>query len=828
MSASNWYVRWHAHPQHGLVHWCVFLTAAVTAAVMVIAVGSVGQTVTSAQSVSATLATQNFTTAGWSTFGQVVPQGLATTGLQLGTLPTQTDIKTTWPDGSIRFAVVTAQIPSTGNYALTQGAQTTAGFTPQVPPALVRFTLSDGTVYTAALPAAPSSDTWLSGPLVREWRTVITPINVATGEAHPFLRVLFDTRSYNDGKSRVDVTVENTLDQVGATKVDYSVDILSGTQTLYHHDTLTHWYLTRWRKAFDLNGLTEAQVTPDLEPVFQASALPRFLSWVQNVISQPTGSTFDIEQRGGLTYDDMSATGGRAEIAPYPDWTALYLIFKDPIQRQFVNANGDLSGSQPIHIRNPDGSLLSLDARPKYWMDARWYPWNDGPASTAWLSDSAVVTGPLRPDLAHQPSLAYVPYLLTGDRYYADEMSFWASFNLIGTYPGSGTYPNDQRQGFNLFPTNQVRGAAWGLRNLVDAAAYLPDSDPMHAYFTRKVQQNLAYADTYADTTHTPLGTYFDSLYTGPAPEDWGSTGLFIDRPWMNLYVAWSLDHARKQSFTGGLHLRDSLVHFAIRLFQSSSDPTSPDYYPQTYGGPYKLKIGDVVNTGPVYYQTLREMFTATYGNPPSAPNPLVGYYGPEERLVAMIGIENGMPGSQQVYDYIMSIVNSQNTASPQESNDSTMIRNLEGRAGWALAIEHVQSTASSSISSSSSAISSSSSSSLPSFSSSSSVSLSSSSSPSSQDTTPPTVTITNPAAGSKLPSKGSVSVSTTASDASGIKSLTLSIDGQLKATCAGVVICTYNWVMNKVPTGSHTIKATAIDASAAAYAASSSITVTK
>ena len=34
------------------------------------------------------------------------------------------------------------------------------------------------------------------------------------------------------------------------------------------------------------------------------------------------------------------------------------------------------------------------------------------------------------------PSLAFVPFLLTGDRYYADEMMFWADYAMLRTYNG--------------------------------------------------------------------------------------------------------------------------------------------------------------------------------------------------------------------------------------------------------------------------------------------------------------------------------------------------------------------------------------------------------
>ena len=76
----------------------------------------------------------------------------------------------------------------------------------------------------------------------------------------------------------------------------------------------------------------------------------------------------------------------------------------------------------------------------------------------------------LIPDNAHQPSLAYVPYLLTGDRYYADEMAFWADYAMIRTYNGDGV-----RGSLGILAYNEVRGFGWALRNIADAAAYHPD-----------------------------------------------------------------------------------------------------------------------------------------------------------------------------------------------------------------------------------------------------------------------------------------------------------------------------------------------------------------
>jgi len=72
-------------------------------------------------------------TAGWATFGQAVPPGGSTTSLKIGSLTTQTDVKSRWPDGSIKFAVVTANVPSAGSYAITAAPAPAGTLTPALP-----------------------------------------------------------------------------------------------------------------------------------------------------------------------------------------------------------------------------------------------------------------------------------------------------------------------------------------------------------------------------------------------------------------------------------------------------------------------------------------------------------------------------------------------------------------------------------------------------------------------------------------------------------------------------------------------------------------------
>src|SRR5262249_36328765 len=154
----------------------------------------------------------------------------------IGTLPTQTDVKNRWPDGSIKFAILTAHVPDPGNdhpstdYPITAATASSGSFTATSQPVSVLLNIG-GSAYVATMPTDAGADLWLRGPLVQEWRTVVAP----TGDAgqHPFLRVIFDARVYNeDGRARVSVTVENVLNQANATTTTYDVSIVADGQTV--------------------------------------------------------------------------------------------------------------------------------------------------------------------------------------------------------------------------------------------------------------------------------------------------------------------------------------------------------------------------------------------------------------------------------------------------------------------------------------------------------------------------------------------------------------------------------------------------------------------
>jgi hypothetical protein len=94
-------------------------------------------------------------------------------------------------------------------------------------------------------------------------------------------------------------------------------------------------------------------------------------------------------------------------------------------------------------------------------------------------------------------------------------------------------------------------------------------------------------------------------------------------------------------------------------------------------------------------------------------------------------------------------------------------------------------------------------------------------------DVTSPVVTISSPKNGQQV-SKGNLKISASASDASGIAELNLSIDGRILKTCY-TTSCASSIQVNSLSNGSHTITANAVDrAGSVPNTSSASVTITK
>ncbi len=597
-------------------------------------------------STSDVLATVGLTT-GWATFGQALPQGAAFEALQIGDLPTQTDVKTRWDDSSIRFAVLTANVSESGSYAISPEFTSNGLIELGSLPAEVRFTtdLLDLSSVVASIPSSIDPDSvWLDGPLVREGRWSVVPTD-NRGHELSGLRVLFDQRTYRDGAQRLAVTVENADDTAENQLRRLAVQIWADAdqsglldELLFDRSDIALGSGTRFVQRFDWN-LNSSMVTPDFEPAVRSGALPRYATSVSDIIDSAFDDVgqlrpeFDLLGAGDLN-PYMGAGATRPEIAPYTDWTARYLVHRRTEQADYLLRLGDLAGSWPIHLREPtDGELVSLTDRPNFWFDLRG---EDHMRSANWGGS------PLSPDNAHVPGgMSLVPYLMTGDRFYADELAFWANYAVLSTWPGNSTSDLASRSGGNavggfgrgILATEQVRGFAWGLRNVSDAAASLPDNDPMRNEFRRIVSENLIWLDNWAKTKAGPLKMAWLPGY---------GTGIEGNQRyaqlWMYEYLAWSIHHANQLGFAGGTQFRDQVVRFQTELFVNPS-------YNREYAAPGRMAIGQVsATTGATrYYSSLSEVLAVTKNWFPA--DTFTGYYGVEARMTLLIGLETGLDG---------------------------------------------------------------------------------------------------------------------------------------------------------------------------------------
>jgi hypothetical protein len=305
-------------------------------------------------------------------------------------------------------------------------------------------------------------------------------------------------------QARTDVIVEDlwTYDP-GARNWHYDVTIEQDGKVAFKQDDLTHYHHARWHKVVWSGTDPDVFVQYDRHHFINSRAVAHYderLTIPSSIIEADyrnlaKANTGLMGSANVMLY--FGAAGGRADIGPVPRWTTLYLLTMDPREYTVMMANADASGSIPIHYRDRKTDRpVSIDDHPGI-VTGDWPP-SSGPDKIPPTVDAAT---PWSPERSHQPSLVYIPYIVSGDRYYMEESQFWATWNLGSAYP-------PKRGGAEgiVIGTEQTRGDAWALRALAEAAEITPDRDPMKRYFESKLENNLKYALARYAKRSNPLG----------------------------------------------------------------------------------------------------------------------------------------------------------------------------------------------------------------------------------------------------------------------------------------------------------------------------------
>jgi hypothetical protein len=508
------------------------------------------------------------------TFGQVFVQGqLKSTDILTGRLengaavPLQMDVKATHADGSVRHAIISGVLPTLAANAqptlalVTKGtAATNVAVTPATL-AAAGFDFSahariGGTDYYASadeLLKSGSPAVWLKGAIANEW-LVSAPLRTAAGVAHPHLSARFAIRWYDGAKkARVDTTIENGWAfEANPQNFTYDASIVSGGKEMYAKAGLTHYHHARWRKTFWWNGAEpQVNVKHNTAYLIATRAVPNYDQTA--IASENTLAGYQNRWTGtatepmgiGLAIAYMPTTGGRSDIGLMPSWSATYLLTMDKRVKQVTLGTADLAGSWSVHYRDKktdrpvtlnDYPYMTLQGRSTDTYNPATKKYESFPACAgAGLCDT-----PYTSDSSHQPAFAYLPYLVTGDYYYLEELQFWAMINTFETNP------NYRQNTKGLYQDGQIRGQAWSMRTVSEAAYITPDNDALKGQLTAIVNNNLDwYNDTYVNNAATTnaLGV----LTNGYAYSYSNGTAI---APWQDDFFTAAIGHVADLGFT--------------------------------------------------------------------------------------------------------------------------------------------------------------------------------------------------------------------------------------------------------------------------------------
>lgn len=474
------------------------------------------------------------------TVGHTFKQGDMPAGQGLSGV--QCIVKSTWPDGSAKVAVLS------GGCAMTAGASRTVALVKATAPTGAALTTAelkatgitagvDAGAFGAASWAGTDWDapfqSWVSGPLMSSW-VYRKPIG---GDAH--LVAWLEVRLWTNGAVEVLPWIENGYVNVAAptNKLETYTFTLGGTERFSAVIDLKHHQRTPLLNGTPLSHWLAADpgVVPLHDPAYlQATELvPSYLSALPpgSALVTAQTTTYAPLQQGRFTYDsdNMASSGYQQPIGLLPEHDVLHLIADQsdrPVTYGSVIRNGYSAGRYGIHYRdeNTNRPLRFSDHPTRVITSSQGF--RDNGSSTT-NTRTPVVTGgnPPQWDVAHHPSVGFVAYLLTGRWYFMEEVLFAATCNYLGN--GDNTLLRTGVQGLvqTAFGAWQTRSSAWDWRTQAQALAVVPDADT--ALRTELLNRTNANIDYFHATYVAQPNNQFGMIMPGET-YDGGLTRLAV------------------------------------------------------------------------------------------------------------------------------------------------------------------------------------------------------------------------------------------------------------------------------------------------------------
>ena len=286
----------------------------------------------------------------------------------------------------------------------------------------------------------------------------------------------------------------------------YSIDLSGG------ESNKLHWSMSNWTKVFWIGGEPQQKIDIDNNLAYLESThyIPNFDPGIsispsaideeyRQWLARPNDLYDGTWNRKGIWQTGMATAGGRPEIAPYPQWTAMWLYSGDWRMRQMALGTANLASAWSVNLResDPTRNFLRTDPPGAGTGIGRTISISDRktialyrPDMLAWSGtkpeDRVTMVGPVSQkwsfDGAHQPAPFYPQYILTGDPYYLNEMYMWAGFSAA-RYSVGDSPKSRGPTGAEGAIGDELRGAGWVVRNRAEAAFAAPDGSARKGLF---------------------------------------------------------------------------------------------------------------------------------------------------------------------------------------------------------------------------------------------------------------------------------------------------------------------------------------------------------
>ncbi|HVK66746.1 MAG TPA: hypothetical protein VM694_19815 [Polyangium sp.] len=488
----------------------------------------------------------------------------------------QAVVRNRWPDGSVKFAILsgrcdfTAESPRTVKISRAAEASDPA---PAITEAELVAVAPDlgiqvgmlGAVSLASALGSPVQQL-LSGPVASEWRYRL--------DMDDQLVVWLFVRLYKEGAVEALVSVENGwFEFAGATNKVGRVVVTSKGKTLY--DSMSDVDIKHHTRIVCTEGHSgklwleaDPQIVVAHDTVYlqRSGAVPALLAEsINGTLLEKLAEKYAPFAQHNLPGNSLGGGGDSPSIGWLPLWDAAYVVSAEPRALQSVLVNSFAAGAWSVHMR---------DAGTNHPPTFAAYPEVKIPSATGDMyGGRAYYSGQYGTDwdISHGWLPGYVAYLVTGDWWHLEELQYFVKWVHYSTDVGS-------RGGATglMVRSLQPRGTAWQIRNCGMAAAVTPDEDPERLAYAGAVGASLAWMRSH----HTnALG-----LVTEPDQAFWGDPGG--QRTWMSDYVVGSVAWVLDLQVLDAAHEADAeafMQWLGDGLVQRMSDGTNPEGWHWAY-----------------------------------------------------------------------------------------------------------------------------------------------------------------------------------------------------------------------------------------------------